>query len=107
MEQTRNSDVSIVVIGWFASRQEYRNPGLGGSLMKPVDVGSYIGLDRLATWNEVICATSASAEGPLGLGVACNELREMDSDFGGNACNLPEEDMWLAIAREMPDSKSN
>jgi hypothetical protein len=75
--------------------------------MKPVDIGSSIGLDRLATWNEVMCAISVSAEGALLLGGACNDLREMDSDFSGSACNLPEDEMWLAIAREMPDSKSN
>jgi hypothetical protein len=75
--------------------------------MKPVDIGSYIGLDRLATWNEVMCAVSVSAEGALGLGGVCNDLREMDSDFSGSACNSPEDDLWLAIVREMPDSKCN
>ena len=75
--------------------------------MKPVDIGSSIGLDRLATWNEVMCAISVSAQGAFALVRASNDLREMDSDFSVSACNLPEDDMWLTIAREMPDSKSN
>jgi len=75
--------------------------------MKPVGIGSSIGLDRLATWNEVICAISVSAQGALTLGGACNNLREMDSDFSGSACNLPEDEMWLTVVLEMPDSKSN
>ena len=75
--------------------------------MKPVGIGSSIGLDRLATWNEVICAISVSAQGALTLGGACNNLREMDSHFSGSACNLSEDDLWFAIACEMPDSKSN
>jgi hypothetical protein len=75
--------------------------------MKPVYIGSSIGLDRLATWNEVRCAIAASAEGSLVLGGACDDMREMDSDFSGGTCNLPEDDTWLAIISEMPDSKSN
>jgi hypothetical protein len=75
--------------------------------MKPVDIGSYTGLDRLATWNEVMRAISVSADDALGLDGACNDLGVIDSDFSGRACNLPDDDMWLAIAREMPDSKSN
>jgi hypothetical protein len=72
--------------------------------MKPVEIGSSIGLDRLATWNEVMCAISVSSEGVLALGGTFNNLREMDSDFSGSARN---DDMWLAIVREMPGSKSN
>jgi hypothetical protein len=75
--------------------------------MKPVNIGSSVGLDRFATWNEVICAISASAENVLELGGACNDLRKTDFDFRGSTCNLPEGDMWLAIIREMPESKSN
>jgi hypothetical protein len=75
--------------------------------MKPVDIVSSIGLDRLATWNEVMCAISASDEGTLALVRDSNDLREADSDFSVSAYNLPEDDLWLAIAREMPDSKSN
>ena len=75
--------------------------------MKPVDIGSSIGLDRLATWNEVMCAISVSAEGTFALVRDSDDLREADSDFSISACNLTEDDMWLAIAREMRDSKSN
>jgi hypothetical protein len=105
MEQTRNSDASIVALGWFAFRWEYRNPSCGGSLMKPVGIGSSIGLDRLATWNEVMCATSD--EGTFALVRDSDDLREADSDFSVSPCNLAEDDLWLAIVCEMPDSKSN
>jgi hypothetical protein len=74
--------------------------------MKPVNIGSSIGLDSLATWSEVMCAISVSAEGALALG-GCNDLHERDSDFSVSACNLPDDDMSLAIARDMPDSKCN
>ena len=75
--------------------------------MKPVDIGRSIRLDRLATWNEVMCAISASAEGTFALVRESDDLRESDSDFSLSACNLPEDDLWLAIARDMPNSKSN
>ena len=75
--------------------------------MKPVDIGSSIGLDRLATWNEVMCAISASGEGTFALVRDSDDLRKADSDFSVSACNLTEDDMWLAIAHEMRNSKSN
>jgi hypothetical protein len=75
--------------------------------MKPVYFGSSVGLDRLATWNEVRCAISVSAGAVFALDGAGNDSRETDSAFSGSAYNLPEDDMWLAIIREMPDSKSN
>jgi hypothetical protein len=75
--------------------------------MKPVDIGSTIGLDRLATWNEVMCAISVSAEGTFALVRDSDDLREADSDFSLSACNLTEDDMWFGIAREKRDSKSN
>ena len=75
--------------------------------MKPVGIRSSIGLDRLATWNEVMCAISASDEGTFALVRDSNDLRGTDSDFSVSACNLPEDDLWLAIARKMRDSKSN
>jgi len=59
--------------------------------MKPIYIKIYIdssiGLDRLATWNEVRCA--------------------MDSDFSGRACNLPEDVMSLAIVSELSDAVIN
>ena len=81
--------------------------GRGGSLIKPVDIGSSIGSDRFATWNEVMCAISVSAEGTFALVRDSGDLREVDSDFSASSRNLPEDGMWLAIAREMPWSKSN
>jgi hypothetical protein len=75
--------------------------------MKPVDIGSSIGSDRFATWNEVMCAISVSAEGTFALVRDSGDLREADSGFSANARNLPEDDMWLTIAREMPWSQSN
>jgi hypothetical protein len=107
MRQTGNFDVSIVAVEGFEFLFESRNLGFGGSLMKPIDGGSFIGLDRLATWNEVMCAISVSAKGVLALEGACNVLRVMDSDFSGSAYNLPEDDMWLVILGEMPASESN
>jgi|HubBroStandDraft_4_1064222.scaffolds.fasta_scaffold1448606_1 hypothetical protein len=75
--------------------------------MKPVDIGNSFGLDRFATWNEVMCAISFSAEGTFALVRESDDLRKEDSDLSGSACNLSEDDLWLAIACEMPDSKSN
>ena len=72
-----------------------------------VNVESPIGLDRLATWNEVCCATSVSSQVAFELFCASRDFREIGSDFRGGACNLPEDTMWLAIASEMPDSLSN
>jgi hypothetical protein len=75
--------------------------------MKHVDIESVIGLDRLATWDEVRCAMSFSSPGAFGHLDACNDFREMDSDFSGRACNPPEDIAWLAIASKMLDSTSN
>ena len=75
--------------------------------MKPVAIASSSGLDRFATWNEVMCAISVSTEEVLALGGAYSDLREMDSDFSVRNGNLSEDDMWLALVSEMPDSKSN
>jgi hypothetical protein len=80
---------------------------LGVSLMKSVGTGSSLGLDRLATWNEVMWAISVSTEGSLALVRDCEDLREENSDFGTRACNFTEDHMWLEIAREMRDSESN
>jgi hypothetical protein len=74
--------------------------------MKTVDIGGSDGLDRLATWNEVMCAISVSTEGIFAL-VRGSDLGEEDSDFSIRACNLTEDDMWLAIASEMQNAKSN
>jgi hypothetical protein len=78
-----------------------------GSVMKPVDIKNSIELDRLATWNEVRCAMSFSTQGAFERVSACDDFREIDSDFSGRAYNLPEDKMWSAIISEMLDSKIN
>jgi hypothetical protein len=75
--------------------------------MKPVDIGSSIGLDRLATRKEIICAISVSDGGTFAPVGDIDDLREANADFSIKVCNLPEDDVWLAIAREEPDSPSN
>jgi hypothetical protein len=67
-------------------------------------VESCIGLDRLATWDEVRYAMAS--QGAFELVGACDDCRELDPDFTGRARNLSK-DTWLAIVSEMPDSMSN
>jgi hypothetical protein len=87
--------------------QRQRNSDRGGFLMKPVEMECSIGLDRLATWNEVLCAMSGSSPGGIALVGERDAFREEDSDFNGGVGNLSEDTLWLALVREMPDSKSN
>jgi hypothetical protein len=106
MEQTGNSNKAIVRLDGlrFVTNTATR-PGV--SFMKPIHTVSSFGLDRLATWGEVMRAISVSSEGVLTPGGADSDLRETDSDFRGRSRNLLEDDLWLAIVRETPDSKSN
>jgi hypothetical protein len=83
------------------------NPGCGGFLMKPVVIESPFGVDRLATWNEVIYAMSPSSHFATEIAAPRDDSSEMDSDSSGRAGNLSEDDMWLALVSEMPDSKCN
>jgi hypothetical protein len=65
-----------------------------------------IGLDRLATKEEVRSAlsfSSQSAREPVRSG-AC---REVDCDFTSRSCTFSGDTMWLAIVSEAPDSRSN
>jgi len=75
--------------------------------MKPVDIESPIGLDRLATWDEVRCAMSFWSQGALELVSPCDEFREMDSGLSLRAPKLPEDMTWLDIDSEMVDPKCN
>ncbi len=75
--------------------------------MNLVAIESPIGLDRLATWDEVRSATSFSSQCAFELVGTCDECRELDSDFTRRACNLSEDIMWLAIISEMSGSMSN
>jgi hypothetical protein len=72
--------------------------------MRPAVVGSRIGLDRLATWDEVRCAMS---QGSFELVGNRDDFRGVASDFSGRACNLPDDTTWFAIANKVPDSMSN
>jgi len=75
--------------------------------MKPIGIGSSIGLDRLATWNEVDRAISVSSQGAFAPVDDSDNLREANSEFSGIEWELSEDALWLAIIREMPYSKSN
>ena len=75
--------------------------------MKFANVIRPIGLDRLATWNEVLCAMSVSSEGPFKLVGGCDDIPKADSDFSGRDCNLSDDDMWLMLVSETVDPVSN
>jgi hypothetical protein len=75
--------------------------------MNRVVIESSIGLDRIATWNEVRYAMAFPSQVPVESVGARDDLIEMDSSVSGRACDLSEDDMWLAIARGIPDSKCN
>jgi hypothetical protein len=75
--------------------------------MKPVKIERPIGLDRLATWNEVRCAMLFSSKNTLRVAACDDFFGETDSHLYGPGCNLPEDIAWLDIVREMPDSLSN
>lgn len=105
MEQTRSSDNAIVTPGWFFVTSTAARHGI--SLMKPIHTASSFGLDRLATWNERMRAISVSSKGVLALDGADGDFLEMDSAFKGRACNLLEDDIWLAVVRETPGAKNN
>lgn len=75
--------------------------------MNLVAIESPVGLDRLATLDEVRSATSFSSQCAFELVGTRDECRELNSDFTGRACNLSEDIMWLAIIDEMPNSMSN
>jgi hypothetical protein len=75
--------------------------------MKPVVIESSLRSDRFATLSEVIGAISIMSHGAQVPGGSCNDLRETDSDLSSGTRKLPEGEMWLAIVRALPDSKSN
>jgi hypothetical protein len=75
--------------------------------MKVVPIENSIGLDRTATWTEIRYAMSFTSPGGFEFVSDCDDSSETDSDFNGRACKLSEENMWLAIARAIPASKSN
>jgi hypothetical protein len=68
--------------------------------MNILDVESSIGVDRLATWNEVCYAFSCASQG------AFDPTSDM-AEFRGRDRNISDDMMWFAIANTMPDSESN
>ena len=75
--------------------------------MKSAETGIFIGLDRLATSNEVHSAMSCLSPCDIGLVGNSDDFREMDSDFSDRACKVREDSMWLAIASEILDCTRN
>jgi hypothetical protein len=67
---------------------------------------SFAPLDRRSTQDEIRSALSLSAQVIL---LDCNidDLSAADTDLSPTSSNLIEDDMWSAIAHEMPYSKSN
>ena len=75
--------------------------------MKLVAIESPIGLDRLATREEVRSALSfwyRGAREPVG---ARGDCRQVDSDFTGRFCKLDEDTRWVVVVGETPYSMSN
>ena len=75
--------------------------------MSLVATASPIGLDRLATRDEVRCALSFWSRHVLESIPPRDDISEMDPYFGGGACDDPEDVSCSAIVREMRDSISN
>ena len=70
-------------------------------------IESSVGLDRLATGDEICCAMSLSFPGVPEIAGLCDDFSKMDSHSSGRAPNLREEIEWLMIIREMRDCISN
>ena len=75
--------------------------------MNVVAIESPIGLDRLATPEEVRSAMSFSYRGAFEPAGTRDDCREVDSDFTSRACKFSEDTMWVVIVGETPDSRSN
>jgi hypothetical protein len=68
---------------------------------------SSVGLDRLATQDEVRSAMSFSSPAALEFVGLRDDFTAMDPDSSGHAAKLCEEIEWLMIVGEMRDSISN
>jgi hypothetical protein len=66
-------------------------------------IESSVGLDRLATQDEVRRAMSSSSPRALEFIGLRDDFSEMDPDASGRAPNLREAIEWLTIARETQD----
>ena len=75
--------------------------------MNLVAMKSPIGLDRLATREEVRSAMSFSSQSAFEPVDSGGDSREVDSDFTSRSCKFFEGTMWLVIVSETPDSMSN
>jgi hypothetical protein len=75
--------------------------------MKPAQAESNIGLDRLATWNEIRTAISFSFPSDGEIAGGNEDFLGMESDFGARECQPQEDHLWLAIANKILDSPSN
>ena len=75
--------------------------------MNPTFTESSLGLDRLATGDEVRCAFSFSSPSALELVGPYDDFSEMDPDSIGRACNLREVIDWLEVVHKMRDALSN
>ena len=76
-------------------------------MMNLVAIESPIGLDRLATREEVPSALSFRYRGarePVG---ARGDYRQVDSDFTSRFFKLDEDTRWVFILSETPHSMSN
>ena len=71
--------------------------------MKPAPIESRIGLDRLATEKEVRRAVALSSHGSFKF--CC--VSDGESDFTGYIGVFLDELLWLALAREMLNPKTN
>jgi len=61
--------------------------------MRPVDIERCVGLDRLATWDEVRRANLVSFQDAFELLATSGDFCEINSDSSGYARNLPEDIM--------------
>lgn len=76
--------------------------------MPPATLESSIGMDRLATRNEVRCALIFSAPGWVKCVEGCDDLRGMNCDFDDHALRcLDADSVWAALSREMLGPISN
>lgn len=68
---------------------------------------SPIGLDRLATSEEVRSAISFSSQSAFERVGTRDDRREAASHFTSRSCKFSEDTMWLVFVSETPDSMSN
>jgi len=70
-------------------------------------IESAVGLDRLATFEEVRCAMSFLSPADLGFVGLRDDFSAMDPDSNGRAAHHREESAWLMIVHKMRDCIGN